>query len=114
MSGSQSFFTVSLGLSLSFNNLKSFHLSFDQLSIFNELPLVFNIARGKPGFDLIAKPLQLLDFFLEIRFIFFFLIAVCCIVYLLPDIFESFYSLCDFLKTPLDFTLQSPLIGHLE
>jgi len=76
-----------------------FSYHFYQLSFVHEDGLVLDFCRRDPSLNLISKPLQLLDLFLEILFIFFFLIRVWRIVNFLPSLFKFFDTFGYFLQT---------------
>lgn len=107
LSCTQAFLGICFRLCFSFNNFEPLHLlnetsglkillsesvektySFNELSVFHKLAFVFDLSRLDPGFDLVSKPLKLFDLLLKISFILFFLIAICCIVNLLPNVLK--------------------------
>ena len=49
---------------------------FNKLSVVHEGALVLDVVGGDPCFDLVAKPLQLLDLLLEVRLVLFLLVHI--------------------------------------
>lgn len=77
---------------------------FNEFSEIQECAFILDFSRCNPTLDLIPQPLQLLDFFLKVSLILFFLIAVSCIVNFLPNVFKCFNTFRHFLQTPVNFT----------
>ena len=82
--------------------LEGLHLGFDEFSGVDQRILVLDVARTDPGFDLVAQPLELLDFLFQIHLVFLLLVLLFRGVDLLPDLVEELDTLVDLFHDPID------------
>ena len=76
---------------------------FYELPFFDKNGFVFDFCGCDPGLDLVPQPLKFFDLLFEVLLIFFFLIAVRCMVDFVPSVVKFVYAFGDLFQAAVYF-----------